>query len=42
MNDRLIAGKADAVLADSLFHCKEYTMWQAKEFLQEWGVPVRL
>ena len=36
------AGKADAALAASIFHFKEYTIRQAKEYLQERGVPVRL
>ena len=38
----LVAGKADAALAASIFHFREYTVQQAKEFLQERGVPVRL
>ena len=40
--DGLTAGKADAVLAASIFHFREYTVLQAKEYLQEKGVPVRL
>jgi cyclase len=35
-------GKADAALAASIFHFKEYTIRQAKEYLRERGVPVRL
>lgn len=35
-------GKADAALAASIFHFREYTIRQAKEYLQERGVPVRL
>ncbi|MDA8423795.1 MAG: imidazole glycerol phosphate synthase subunit HisF [Nitrospiraceae bacterium] len=35
-------GKADAALAASIFHFKEYTIRQAKEYLKERGVPVRL
>jgi len=38
----LTTGKADAALAASIFHFKEYTIRQAKEYLQERGVPVRL
>ena len=38
----LTAGKADAALAASIFHFKEYTIRQAKEYLKERGVPVRL
>jgi cyclase len=37
-----VAGKADAALAASIFHFKEYTIRQAKEYLKERGVPVRL
>ncbi len=35
-------GKADAALAASIFHFKEYTIKQTKEYLKERGVPVRL
>ncbi len=38
----LTTGKADAALAASIFHFKEYTIRQAKEYLKERGVPVRL
>jgi imidazole glycerol-phosphate synthase subunit HisF len=38
----LVLGKADAVLAASIFHFKEYTIKQAKEFLREKKVDVRL
>jgi cyclase len=38
----LTAGAADAVLAASIFHYQEYTIRQAKEYLAERGVPVRL
>jgi cyclase len=38
----LVAGKADAALAASIFHFREYTVRQAKEFLRDKGVPVRL
>ena len=37
-----VKGKADAALAASIFHFKEYTIRQAKEYLKERGVPVRL
>jgi cyclase len=37
-----IEGKADAVLAASIFHYREYTIRQAKEYLNAKGVPVRL
>ncbi len=40
--EALTKGKADAVLAASIFHFKEYTIKQAKDYLKEKGVPVRL
>jgi cyclase len=40
--DGFVKGKADAALAASIFHFKEYTIRQAKEYLRERGVPVRL
>jgi cyclase len=40
--DVLDAGKADAVLAASIFHFGEYTVGQAKEFLQKKGIGMRL
>lgn len=40
--DALAEGKADAVLAASIFHYREYTINEAKEFLKSKGVPVRL
>jgi cyclase len=38
----LVFGKADAVLAASIFHYREYTIAQVKSFLKEKGVIVRL
>jgi cyclase len=38
----LVLGKADAVLAASIFHYREYTISQVKAFLKEKGVTVRL
>ncbi|MFB3885622.1 MAG: imidazole glycerol phosphate synthase subunit HisF [Thermodesulfobacteriota bacterium] len=38
----LILGKADAVLAASIFHYREYTIAQVKEYLKRKGVVVRL
>lgn len=35
-------GKADAVLAASIFHYREYTIREAKEYLRSRGVVVRL
>jgi len=40
--DGFVKGKADAALAASIFHFREYTIRQAKEYLKERGVPVRL
>jgi len=42
MVDAIIDGKADAVLAASIFHFGTYTIRQVKEFLAERGIPVRL
>jgi cyclase len=39
--DGLVKGKADAVLAASIFHFRTYTIPQAKAYLRERGVPVR-
>ncbi len=35
-------GKADAVLAASIFHFGTFRIAQAKEYLAQQGVPVRL
>ena len=40
--DAFTAGKADAVLAASLFHFREIAIPDLKEYLQGRGVPVRL
>ncbi len=40
--DALTLGKADAVLAASLFHYKEMEILDLKEYLQQQGVPVRI
>jgi cyclase len=37
----LTAGGADAVLAASIFHYREFTVAEAKEYLRRRGVPVR-
>ena len=39
--DAFVQGKADAVLAASLFHFKEITIPQLKNFLSAKGIPVR-
>ena len=41
LTEVLDAGKADAVLAASIFHYGTYTIRETKEFLQQHGVPVR-
>ncbi len=40
--DGVKEGKADAVLAASIFHFGEYTVPEAKQFMREQGVEVRL
>ncbi len=35
-------GKADAVLAASIFHYKEYTVGSVKKYLADRGIPIRL
>jgi len=40
--DGVIEGHADAVLAASIFHFAEYTIEQAKQFMAERGIEMRL
>jgi cyclase len=40
--DGVSIGGADAVLAASIFHYGEYTVQQAKEWMRERGIQVRL
>jgi cyclase len=40
--DGVIKGKADAVLAASIFHFGDYTISQAKKFMQQQGIAVRI
>jgi cyclase len=40
--DGIEQGKADAVLAASIFHYREYTVGQVKAYLRSRGIPVRL
>ena len=42
MAEVLLAGKADAVLAASIFHFGTYTVGDVKQFLAEKKIPVRL
>jgi cyclase len=37
----VVTGKADAILAASIFHYRTYSISQAKEYLAERGIPVR-
>ena len=39
--EALEEGKADAVLAASIFHFRQHTIGEAREFLRQRGVPVR-
>ena len=41
MAEVLLAGKADAILAASIFHFGEFTVGEVKRFLAEKGIPVR-
>jgi cyclase len=40
--DGVTEGRADAVLAASIFHYGEYTVRQAKEYMRSRGIEVRL
>jgi len=40
--DGVLTGRADAVLAASIFHYGEYTVRQAKEYMAKRGIEVRL
>jgi cyclase len=40
--DGVTEGRADAVLAASIFHYGEYTVRQAKEYMRARGIEVRL
>ena len=42
MVDVLVEGKADAVLAASVFHYGEFSIRQTKEYLRDKGIEVRL
>ena len=39
--EALLEGEAHAVLAASIFHYKDFTVGEAKDFLAEKGIPVR-
>ena len=40
--DGISKGKADAVLAASIFHFKEFTIGETKNYLRSKGIPVRI
>jgi cyclase len=40
--DGVLEGHADAVLAASVFHFGDFTVRQAKEYMRERGIEVRL
>ena len=40
--DGVLQGGADAVLAASIFHFGEYTVGQAKQFMADQGIEMRL
>ena len=42
LREACIEGKADAVLCASIFHYREYTIAEAKEYLASKGVAMRL
>ncbi len=42
LKDVLLYGKADAVLAASIFHYRQYTIREVKEYLKNYDIPVRL
>jgi cyclase len=42
MADVLLAGKADAVLAASIFHFGTYTVGDVKQFLKQQNIQVRI
>ena len=42
MAEVLLEGKADAVLAASIFHFGEYTVQDVKRLLAQRNIPVRL
>jgi cyclase len=42
LHEGLVDGKADAVLAASIFHFGEHTVPEAKRYLRARGVPIRL
>ena len=41
LREALTEGKADAVLAASIFHFREHTIHEARDYLRRHGIPVR-
>ena len=41
LRQALVVGRADAVLAASIFHYRTYSIRQAKDYLAEKGIPIR-
>lgn len=41
LREALVEGRADAVLAASIFHFREISIGEAKDYLRDHGVPVR-
>jgi cyclase len=41
LHDVLASGRADAVLAASIFHYRQHTILEAKTYLDSKGIPVR-
>jgi cyclase len=42
LRDGVVEGRADAVLVASLFHFGQHTVLEAKRYLADQGVPVRI
>jgi len=42
IREGLVEGGASAALAASIFHFKEYTITECKEYLRDHGVPARI
>ena len=42
IRDAITIGRADAVLAASIFHYQQFSLTEIKEFLQQNNIPVRL
>ena len=40
--DGVLEGEADAVLAASIFHFQEYSIQEAKQYMADKGIEVRL